>query len=127
MAKISSPLKTALRQKIKRLRSDARRLDAIANHLRQEAKELAAGIKTDERAERARTNFFSKPAAVDPVLTLTPDPADLFDQAERTGAAECIHDWGTDGLHTNQYCKKCFINNPAPSGSGGSGGPGLIK
>lgn len=78
MVKNVSPIRTAIRSQIKRLRSDARKLDAIANHLRSEAKELAAGLKADEKAEAARTNFFSKPAKVDPGLTLTPDAPALF-------------------------------------------------
>lgn len=24
----------------------------------------------------------------------------------------CIHEWGTDGLHLNVFCKKCFIDKP---------------
>ncbi len=24
------------------------------------------------------------------------------------------HEWGTDGQHSNQYCKKCFLNRPEP-------------
>jgi hypothetical protein len=27
--------------------------------------------------------------------------------------ANCIHEWGTDGQHSNVYCKKCFIDKPA--------------
>jgi len=86
MVSKTSPMKTAVRQQIKRLRSDARKLDAIANHLRQEAKELAAGLKADERAEKARANFYSKPAKVDPGLTLTPDLADPFNQDQASGS-----------------------------------------
>jgi hypothetical protein len=22
----------------------------------------------------------------------------------------CDHEWGTDGCHSNEYCKKCFIS-----------------
>jgi len=25
------------------------------------------------------------------------------------------HEWGIDGVHSNQYCKKCFIDRPAIS------------
>ncbi len=25
---------------------------------------------------------------------------------------QCSHEWGTDGLHSNEYCKKCFIPKP---------------
>ncbi len=54
---------------IKQLRADARRLVAIASHLRDEAKSLAM----EERAEKARANFYSKQARIDPSLVLTPD------------------------------------------------------
>lgn len=23
---------------------------------------------------------------------------------------ECNHEWGIDGMHQNEYCKKCFIS-----------------
>ena len=54
---------------IKQLRADARKLVAIAKHLRDEAKSLAM----EEKAEKARANFYSKPAKVDPNIVLTPD------------------------------------------------------
>lgn len=25
---------------------------------------------------------------------------------------KCEHEWGTDGQHSNEYCKKCFIAKP---------------
>ena len=62
---------------IKALRRDARKLDTIAKHLRQEAQELAARLKADERAEAARANFFSKKAKVDNETILTPDSLDF--------------------------------------------------
>lgn len=24
----------------------------------------------------------------------------------------CNHEWGTDGMHSNIFCKKCFIDKP---------------
>jgi hypothetical protein len=24
----------------------------------------------------------------------------------------CEHEWGTDGQHSNEFCKKCFITKP---------------
>lgn len=24
------------------------------------------------------------------------------------------HQWGTDGAHSNEFCKKCFIDKPGP-------------
>jgi hypothetical protein len=24
----------------------------------------------------------------------------------------CVHEWGIDGAHANEYCKKCFIDRP---------------
>lgn len=27
---------------------------------------------------------------------------------------ECTHVWGTDGQHSNEYCKKCFVARPKP-------------
>lgn len=23
------------------------------------------------------------------------------------------HEWGTDGMHQNEFCKKCFMNSPS--------------
>ena len=64
---------------IKALRRDARKLDTIAKHLRQEATDLTRQLKADERAEKARTNFFSKTANVDGATVLTPDPPQTED------------------------------------------------
>jgi hypothetical protein len=25
---------------------------------------------------------------------------------------ECKHEWGTDGQHSNEFCKKCFVSKP---------------
>jgi len=25
---------------------------------------------------------------------------------------KCEHEWGIDGIHSNEYCKKCFITKP---------------
>jgi len=25
---------------------------------------------------------------------------------------ECDHEWGFDGAHQNEYCKKCFVDKP---------------
>jgi len=55
--------------KIKELRADARKLVVIAKHLREEAKSLAM----EERAEKARANFYSKHSKIDPSIVLTPD------------------------------------------------------
>lgn len=27
------------------------------------------------------------------------------------------HVWGTDGMHTNEFCKICFVNKPPTSAS----------
>jgi len=26
--------------------------------------------------------------------------------------SKCEHVWGTDGMHSNEYCKKCFMPKP---------------
>lgn len=26
--------------------------------------------------------------------------------------SKCDHVWGTDGMHSNEYCKKCFMSKP---------------
>lgn len=85
MARQVNQFHTAMRNEAKQLRKDARRLDTIAKHLRDRASEILKGIKADERAEAARTNFYSKPAKIDPSLPLTPEiPADdpLFKAAD---------------------------------------------
>ena len=25
---------------------------------------------------------------------------------------DCEHEWGTDGQHSNEFCKKCFTDKP---------------
>lgn len=25
---------------------------------------------------------------------------------------KCSHEWGTDGQHSNEFCKKCFVSRP---------------
>lgn len=71
---------------IKQLRRDARKLDTIAKHLRQEANELVASIKAEKKAAAARANFYSKQAKVDKDLTLVPDlPHDPFKKSNEEG------------------------------------------
>lgn len=56
------------RSEIKQLRSDARKLETVAKHLRQQAKDLAM----EEKANKARAGFFAKQSKVDPSVTLEP-------------------------------------------------------
>ncbi len=63
---------------IKQLRADARRASLVAKHLREYANLLAREARATEKAERARVNFFSKPAKIDPEIPLTP----IFKEAE---------------------------------------------
>lgn len=58
---------------VKQLRTDARRLETVAKHLRQQARDLAVEKKTNERAEKLMSNFYSKQSKVDPTLALIPD------------------------------------------------------
>jgi septal ring factor EnvC (AmiA/AmiB activator) len=58
--------------RIKALRRDATKLETVAKHLRQEAKEIAEEIRREDRAEKARANFYSKRSNVDPGLPLVP-------------------------------------------------------
>ena len=59
---------TLRKAKIRQLRADARRLVAIARHLREEAHSLSM----EERGEKARANFFSKRSEIDERIILTP-------------------------------------------------------
>lgn len=38
----------------------------------------------------------------------------------RKYADECVaggkHEWGIDGVHSNEYCKKCFMSKPKREG-----------
>jgi hypothetical protein len=68
-----NPLRKAQLDEIKFLRGDARRLTAIARHLRDRAKQLADDIKAQDRAEKARANFFSKKSNIDPSINLIPE------------------------------------------------------
>ncbi len=62
---------TALHKaEIKQLRSDARKLETVAKHLREQARSLAA----EQRAEETRASFMSKRSKVDPDLIITPEP-----------------------------------------------------
>lgn len=58
---------------VKQLRRDAKKLETVAKHLREQAKTLLSDLKANQRAEVARTNFYSKKSHVDPELVLTPD------------------------------------------------------
>lgn len=69
----SNPLRKAQLDEIKFLRGDARRLTAIARHLRDRAQQLADDIKAEDRNEKARANFFSKKASIDPSINLIPE------------------------------------------------------
>lgn len=66
-------MKTALRNEAKQLRSDAKKLEVIAKHLRIRAKEIISGIRMEERAEAARTNFYSKESKIEPGTAVVPD------------------------------------------------------
>lgn len=57
---------------IKQLLTDARRLTTIAKHLRKQAKALTNENNAEARALRVQTNFFAKPAAIDPNIPLVP-------------------------------------------------------
>lgn len=69
----TNPFHAALRRDAKQMRSDARKLDVIAKHLRSRAMELLNGIKVEEKAAAARANFFSKESKVDPGIPLVPN------------------------------------------------------
>lgn len=62
------------KSQIRQLRSDARKLSAIAKHLRQQAQDLTNETKFEAKAEKARTTFFSKPSKIDPTLIIEPKP-----------------------------------------------------
>ena len=62
---------------IKRLRSDARKLETVARHLRDDARRLAR----EEKLEQARVGFFAKESKIDPSLILEPIPA-VFEEDE---------------------------------------------
>jgi len=36
----------------------------------------------------------------------------LIDEPKNECSKGGNHEWGIDGVHTNVYCKKCFINKP---------------
>jgi len=43
------------------------------------------------------------------------DSQEVSDFAEHLNNAtekDCKHEWGTDGQHSNEFCKKCFVNKP---------------
>jgi hypothetical protein len=58
---------------IKVLRRDAKKLETVAKHLRLQAKEIADDIRSEEKAEKIRANFYTKQSKVDPSLPLVPD------------------------------------------------------
>ena len=64
--------KKIVMSQVKQLRTDARKLEVIAKHLRLEAKSQVNLLKAEERAEQARANFFSKQSKVDPNIILIP-------------------------------------------------------
>jgi hypothetical protein len=34
------------------------------------------------------------------------------DVARAALKGKCSHEWGIDGTHSNEFCKKCFVNRP---------------
>jgi hypothetical protein len=52
---------------IRQLRADARKLETVAKHLRERARDIAR----EEKLTQAGKNFFSKPSKIDPSLILT--------------------------------------------------------
>jgi hypothetical protein len=37
----------------------------------------------------------------------------MLEWLAESGHLKCEHEWGIDGLHTNEYCKKCFKDKPS--------------
>lgn len=38
--------------------------------------------------------------------------AELCPEIKKRWSVQCDHVWGIDGAHSNEYCKKCFIDKP---------------
>jgi len=57
---------------VKQLRQDARRLETVAKHLRQLARDAAR----EARLTKSAASFFAKRSNVDPATILTPFPED---------------------------------------------------
>jgi len=68
-----STLKAMQKAQVKQLRRDAIKLETVAKHLRIQAKQIADNMRADDRAEKMRANFFSKPAKIDPSIPIVPD------------------------------------------------------
>ncbi len=64
---------TIYKREIKQLRTDARKLETIAKHMRIRAKEISDSMRADQKGESARVNFYSKQSKVDPDTVITPD------------------------------------------------------
>ena len=39
----------------------------------------------------------------------------------------CDHEWGIDGMHSNEFCKKCFISKPDSEPKPAEGPPSILK
>lgn len=63
------------------------------------------GAETDGRAHRMALNE-EKTARGYSLVRLEQGPRVVLG---------CEHQWGIDGAHSNQYCKKCFVTKPTGS------------
>lgn len=68
-----------LRQQVKMLRADARRIETVAKHLRAQAKEIVKQMKAESNAEKKSAGFFAKQSSVDKNLTLNPNAPDFIE------------------------------------------------
>ena len=40
------------------------------------------------------------------------DDDQCFGDDCKNDSAQCEHEWGTDGQHQNEFCKKCYMSKP---------------
>ena len=67
------------RYQVNQLRTDARKLETVSKHLRNQAKEITKDAKVRDLAAQTRASFYSRQSKVDPTVVRTP----VFEEAER--------------------------------------------
>lgn len=96
-AELERPLDNALAE-IKA--AEWNRAQAVVAEQKRKEAEAAAAVKAENERLVALVGVLrsERPTEVIPQPAPRPRP--------------CEHQWGTDGAHTNVFCKKCFANHP---------------
>lgn len=87
-------------------------VDMLRDELLQMEVFVAAG---DAMIHRIRSRIGKLMVRKDNLSNVETTINDVREEAEilKVLLSKCDHVWGTDGAHSNVYCKKCFVDKPA--------------